>query len=93
MKKLSKKGFTIMEVPTLAVTLGVIAIVLGIVATILVQVQSTQTTGGYAYNITQEGIEGIEDFSGWQSTWVVIIAAAVVIGIIGAYLFFRPRGG
>lgn len=80
-----------MEVPTLAITLGVVAIVLGIVATILVQIQGTQTTDGYAYNITQEGIEGIEDFSGWQGTWVVVIAAAVIIGIISAYLFFKPR--
>ena len=86
----SKKGFSIMEVPTLAISLGVIAIVLGIVATILVQIQATQTTSGYAYNITQEGIEGITDFSEWQTTWVVVIAAAVIIGIIGAYLFFRP---
>ena len=92
MKRLKKKGFSIMEVPTLAITLGVIAIVLGIVATILVQVQGTQTTGGYAYNITQQGVDAIGDFSDWQGTWVVIIAAAVVIGIVGAYLFFRPKG-
>lgn len=91
MRQLNKKGFTISEVPTLAVTLGVVAIVLGIVATILVQVQTTQTTDGYAYNITQQGIDAMDSFSDWQGTWVVIIAAAVVIGIIGAYLFFRAR--
>jgi len=92
MKKMNKKGFSLMEVPALGITLVVIAIILGIGATILVQVQSTQTTDGYAYNITQDGIDAIEDFGDWQATWVVIIAAAVVIGIVGAYLFFRPRG-
>lgn len=88
--KLAKKGFSILEVPSLAITLGVIAIVIGIVATILVQVQTTQTTDSVAYNITQDGISAIEDFGDWQTTWVVIIAAAVVIGIVGSYLFFRP---
>ena len=114
MKKLTKKGFTIMDVPTLAITLGIIAIVIGIMATVLVNMQSTQcefswddtnqvclnSTGGSGgelgltaqYNITQQGLDAQEDFSEWQGTWVVIIAAAVVIGIVGAYLFFRPRG-
>lgn len=91
MRAMNKKGFTITEVPVLAITLGVVAIVLGIVATILAQVQTTQTSGTVAYNVTQRGIDAIDDFSAWQGTWVVIIAAAVVIGIIGAYLFFKPR--
>lgn len=69
MKKLSKKGFQITEVPSLVVVLLVIALVLGIGATILNQVQSQQTTGTLAYNITQDGLEAQEDLSGWQSTW------------------------
>ena len=89
MKKMSKKGFSIMEVPSLAIVLVVIAVVLGVGATILTQVQSTQTTNGLAYNITATGLSAQEDFSDWQGTWVVIIAAAVVLGIVGKYLFFR----
>ena len=86
-----KGGFSITQVPTLAITLGIIAIVLGLMATVLVQVQSTQTSGSVTYNITQEGIDAQEDFSAWQGTWVVIIAAAVVIGIVSAYLFFKGK--
>lgn len=91
MRQLSKKGFQISEVPTLAIVLGVVAIVMGIVATILTQVQSTQTSGTYAYNITARGLTAQDTFSQWQGTWVVIIAAAVVIGIISAYLMFKPK--
>lgn len=40
------------------------------------------------YNITTDGLSSTEDFSGWQSTFVVIMAAAVVIGIVSRYLFF-----
>lgn len=80
-----------MEVPGLAVVLGVVAITLGLMATVLTQVQTTQTSGTAAYNITQQGINAQASLAGWQGTWVVIIAAAIVIGIVGAYLMFRPR--
>lgn len=89
MKKMHKKGFAITEVPTLAVVLLVIAIVLGVGATILTQVQSTQTSGTLAHNISQDGLEAQADLSEWQGTWVVIVAAAVVLGIVGRYLFFK----
>ena len=84
---MSKKGFNITEVPTLVVVLLTIAIIMGVGATILGQVQDTQTAGTLEYNITQEGLDGQRDLSEWQGTWVVIIAAAVVIGIVGRYLF------
>lgn len=46
---------------------------------------------GYVYNITQEGIDSQTDLAQWQTTWVVVIAAAIIIGIIAAYLMFKPR--
>jgi uncharacterized protein HemX len=85
---MSKKGFQLTEVPTLVVVLLTIAIIMGVGATILGQVQDTQVAGSLEYNITQEGLDGQRDLSEWQGTWVVIIAAAVVIGIVGRYLFF-----
>ena len=115
----SKKGFSITQVPTLAVTLGIIAIILGLMATVLIQIQTTQcrygfsttageclnSTGGFpaggapndgtsiASNITKLGVASQVSFSGWQGTWVVIIAAAVVIGIVSTYLMFKGGGG
>ena len=91
MKGMTKKGFSITEVPMLAITFGVIAIILGVMATVLTQVQSTQTANSYAYNITQAGIVAQNTLSGWQQTWIVIVASAVVLGIISAYLFFKPN--
>lgn len=86
---MNKKGFAITDVPQLAIILLVIAVVLGVGATILDQIQDTQTTGSLPYNITQTGLESQEDLSDWQTTWVVIVAAAVVLGIVGRYLFFK----
>jgi uncharacterized protein YceK len=88
MRKLSKKGFILTEVPQLVIILLVIAIVMGIGATVLTQIQGTQATGSSAYNVTQDGLEAQADLSGWQTTWVVIVAAAVILGVIYQYLFF-----
>jgi hypothetical protein len=85
--RMSKKGFQLTEVPQLVIVLLVIAIVLGVGATVLTQVRSTQTAGGIAYNITTQGLQGQTDLSEWQTTWVVIVAAAVILGIIYRYLF------
>ena len=85
----SKKGFRVDDVPQLAVLLVLIAVVLGVGMTVLDQVRDTQTTNSLAYNVTTDGMTGLDTLAGWQETWAVIIAAAVVIGIIGAYLFFR----
>ena len=82
-------NIVVLTAKTLVVVLLVISIVLGVGATILTQIQGTQTSGSLAYNITGDGLTSQEDMSEWQSTWVVIVAAAVVIGIVGRYLFFK----
>ena len=87
----SRKGFALSEVPGIAIVLVVVAIVLGLGATILTQVQSTQTANSVAYNASGYGLTGISTLASWQNTWAVIVAAAVVIGIIGAYLMFGRR--
>lgn len=63
----------------------VIAIIIGIGGTILTQVQNTQTNQSIAYNATGQGLTGISTFSTWLPTVAVILAAAVVIGVIVHY--------
>ena len=91
MKAMGKKGFQLSEVPGIVIILVVVAIVLGLGGTILSQVQSTQTANTVAYNATGYGLTGVSTMASWQPTWAVIIAAAVVIGIIAAYLMFGRR--
>jgi hypothetical protein len=91
MKRMNKKGFSLSAVPQLAIVLVVIAVVLGVGATVLTEVQTTQTADTYAYNATENGLSGVDTLAGWQPTIATIIAAAVVIGIISAYMFFRGR--
>jgi type II secretory pathway pseudopilin PulG len=89
---MNKKGQTgLGEVPGIVITLGLVAIILGIMATVLVQVQGTQTANSAAYNITSAGIAAQTSLSGWQGTWAVIAAAAVVIGLVAGFLYMRNR--
>jgi hypothetical protein len=105
--KLTKKGFSLTEVPQLVIVFMVIALVLGVGATVLINIQESQCTYGFsetygclnstggsggskgttlASNITGQGITSQKSLAGWQGTWVVIVAAAVILGIIYKYM-------
>ena len=78
-----KKGqFTIGDLSGIAVTLVVLAIILGIGATILVSIQNTQDSGGYAYNATGFGLTGINTLASYQNIVALVAVAAVVVGIV-----------
>jgi hypothetical protein len=88
----SKKGMQLSQVPGVVIMLVVIAIILSIGPTILTQIQGTQTSGGFAYNATQGGLQAIDAVSKYQPTWGIVIAAAVVIGIVvGALMYFGKK--
>jgi len=76
------KGISLQDMSAYALAFAVVAIVLGVGATILTQVQGTQTSGTTAYNATGYGLTGASTMSQWLPIIAVIIAAAIVIGII-----------
>jgi len=77
------------QMATMAISFVILAIIIGIGGTVLDEVQDTQSTNGIAYNATESGLEGIETFGDWLPTIAVIIAAALVIGIITSYFYMR----
>lgn len=79
------KGITLGQFGSLALAFVVAAIVISLGAEILSQVRSTQTATTYEYNVTTEGLEGAETFGEWLPTIAVVVAAAVVIGVIVNY--------
>ena len=89
MKSMSKKGFALSEIPSIGMIFVIIAIVFSVGATILTQMQGTQTASGHAYNITGQGVAAISSLSGWMPTWVTVVAAAVVLGVVVTYLYFK----
>jgi hypothetical protein len=77
------------DAPPAVIMLVVIAIVLGIGGSILTTVQTTQTANSVAYNASAQGLTGIQTFSNWVPTIAIVLAAALVIGLVMAYLAFR----
>lgn len=43
------------------------------------------------YNVTQTGLDAISDLSDYQTTWVAVIGAIVLLGMLGAFFVFSPR--
>jgi hypothetical protein len=55
--------------------------------TVTINYTKSRETFSTAYNTTNQGLEAQVDFSEWQTTFIVIIAGAIVLGIIYRYLF------
>ncbi len=85
---MDKKGYSLQDMAPIAVSFVVIAIILGIGATILASIQTDQTENGSAYNSSANGLTSLETLSGWLPTIAVIVAAAIIIGIVVAYFRF-----
>ena len=87
---MNRKGLTVGQFGGLALAFVVVAVILSVGGDILTQVREGQdnTTAGrtLSYNITSEGLDGMETLGEWLPTIAVIIAAAVVIGVITHYM-------
>ena len=79
------RGLTLSQFGSLALAFVVAGIVIAMTAEILGQVRSTQSADTYQYNVTSKGLEGAKTFGDWLPTIAVVVAAAVVIGVIVNY--------
>jgi len=89
MFKNNKKGIVrLNEVPDVVLVLVSIAIFLGVGALILSEIQSNDTVdpndtnSTAAYNVTNEGLSGLATLGSFQTIIAVVIAAAVILGIV-----------
>lgn len=64
----------------LVFVLGVIVISIG--ADVIDEVQDTQTSNSYAYNVSGDGLEGMETLGDWLPTIATIAGAAIIITVI-----------
>ena len=83
--KENKKGVvSLNEVPGAVLLLVTIGIFLGIGALIIDTLDDNTkfTTGSAALNATQNALAGLEDLSSFQSIIAIVVAAAVILGIV-----------
>lgn len=89
--KMNKKGQGLNTLASAAIGVLVFIIVVAIGATILSQIQGTQTNASLAFNTTQQGISGLSLFGSFTSIIVLVVIAAVILGLIA--VSFRAFGG
>jgi hypothetical protein len=87
----------ISDLAPIAIAFVFIAVVLGVGATVLSSIQAGQVTDtegcnstaktscGLDYNSTGQGLSSLDEFSGWLPTIALVVAAAIVIGVLAYF--------
>jgi len=70
------------ELSPLVIILVVTAIALGLGGSIIASIQTGQTVNSSSWNASSNGLNGIQTMASWLPTIAIIVAAAVVIGIL-----------
>ena len=84
-----KKGLSLGDMYPAVLTIVLIGIVLGIGLYVLAEVESNISGGSTEINTTITGLGGL---ASWIAVIVVVIAAAVVLGIVISSFGSRSRG-
>jgi len=80
-KIISKKGMTLGDMYPAVLTIVLIGIILGLGIYILAAVDA-EISDATASNAINETVTGLATFGGWIAIIVVVIAAAIVLGIV-----------
>ena len=87
----ARRGYSVGEMPTLALVLVIVAITVALGLLVLANMQDTMTADSAAANATGEGIDGLAELASWLPIIALVIAAGIVIGIVVRSL--RVSGG
>jgi len=75
-------GFATSSLKEAGIGIGILVIVITVMAKVLTTVQTTNTSGTYAYNITNLGLSALDTFSDWFAVIVIVLIATVVIALL-----------
>ena len=81
---------SLLESAYMAIAFVVFVIVVSIGGSVLSSVQTSQTTNGFAYNATANGLTGITNLAAQSGTIGTILGAVIIIGLLlGAFVMGR----
>ena len=89
--RLFKKGYSVGDIPFLAITLGVAIIVMSIVGQVTSEVRNTQTANTTEWNISGSGQSGIQKMSNWFPTIGLVLGAVIIIGALATLFTMRMQ--
>ena len=75
----------------LGIAFVVVTIVLSLGSDVLTDIRADQTSGTYAYNATTDGLSGVSKISSKLDTIGLVVAIAVIIGLILTYMSYGRR--
>ncbi len=85
-------AFTFNDLPNILLTFGVAVIFGAVIAIVLAAFRDTQTVDTSAYNISVNGLLGVQNISTYFSTSGTLIGVGILITIvIAAFAFGRMR--
>jgi len=87
-----KRGLGIGDLYPVILTIALVAILLGIVLYILTAFSDQMQNGSEAQNATDDVITAFSDFVPWIGIILLIVAAAIVLGIVISSLAGGKRG-
>lgn len=73
----------------LSIAFVVVTVVLSMGSDVVSDIRDDQTANSYAYNVSSNGLTGLSNISGKLGTIGLVLAIAVIIGIIVTYMSFR----
>lgn len=83
------KAMGLQELLPVAVAFVVVAIAISLGADVLGNIRDGQTANSYERNATTNGLEALDELGSWLPTIALVVAAAIIIGIVVLYLARR----
>jgi len=78
----NKKGMTLGDMYPAVLTIVLVGIVLGVGLYVLAEFSTQVATSEDAQTAVNDTIDGLGDFATWIAIIVVVIAAAIVLGVV-----------
>ena len=83
LRKISgKQGMGIGDLYPIILTIAVVAILLGVVMYVLDEFADQMTSNSSAENATEDIIEDFVDFVPWIGIILLVVAAAIILGVV-----------
>ena len=85
----NKKGYAIGDLLPLGIAFVVVTITLSMGAQVLGDINGGQTANSYEKNASTNGLKAVDELGSWLPTIALVVACAVIIGIVVVYLAGR----
>lgn len=93
-KHKGKKGFveTLWLIPSIALAIGVGFLIAAFSGKVVQDTRDTMTSGSAGYNISTNGLVGLQKFTEQGSTIGTVAGAAIIIAILlGAFMVYKMK--